>query len=328
MKDKFKKLNGKATLSVVSVVLVVFVILFTSFWSAGIDLTRWGDKAFISSLLMNTAICIFGIMASIGFGDNYFRTLENGLFQSAYKKYDVSRNNINKYVDLFPNWNKQLHEREQKEKNMRYLKEHFAISQAEIILDYLDISEIGNLEKPFKKTINEKDYYFKALTQEQIEAIIFVMRGKLKIKFIHDTYFLSAYSKNDKWSMYELASEENKRKNRKSFILISSKIFISIATALIFAGIVVDSSIGADIGVILINTITRLCVLCGSLYNGYNISSTLVKFDVEFINYKIQILDTFYLEVVEHKTVVAITEEEEAKLEYEKEKENEEVINN
>ena len=328
MKDKFKKLNGKAVLSIISIVFVVFLILFTSFWDAGIDLTRWRDKTFISNLLLNTSICMFGLMASLGFGDNYFRTLQGGLFQTAIQKFAGIREKISNFIDYFSNWNKHLHEREQKEKYIRYLKEQFGISQAELIIEHLDINEVAELEKPFLKVVNNKEIYYKALTQKQIEAIVFVMQGKLKIKYIHESYFLSAYTKNYKNSMYEQASNERFLKGRKSFVLISAQIFSSISMALIFAGFVIDCTMGADIGSIMINIITRLCILSGALYNGYNISSKLVKFDVEFINYKSQVLEMFYLEVVAHQTVDAMTEEEEAKQEYERLKENEESIIN
>lgn len=313
----FKSLNIKTGLSLFSMIFVVVLILFTSFFSASIDPSKWGEAKFISSLLINTALVVFGLVSAIGYADDYYRKKEGSLFFVTYNKFNTTKEKITPYLDKFPFWVRNLHKKELYEKCTRYLIDDFGITQARAIIRHLDQTDIEHLTRPFEKVLrNGKRLYFKALTVEQINAIKNVFDGKIKVNFLHDNYFLNAYNKNNKKTMYEQATEENKGKARKGTFLIASKILISIATALVFAGIGIDSALGSNVGEMLINTASRLCVLFGAIYNGFTITNILVKYDTSFIDYKNTILETFYLEVVQNKTVICLTEDEEAEQDF------------
>lgn len=325
------KKNTKSLLCVLSVLLVVFLIVFTTVWNAGLDISKWKEQSFISNLLINCAISLFGIIAGLGIADNHYRNKENGMFLLSYSGFLKEREKIEKYLDKFPYWIRNLHKKESQEKCIRFLKDEKGITQAKLILKHLDRNDVKNLDRPFQKELpSGKKLYFKALSLDQINAIILVLDGKIKVKFVHDSYFLNAYSKNDTKSMYEQASMEDKIKNRKSIFLIISKIFFTIALGMIFAGLTVDTANGAKIGEILINMLSRFSILASALYSGFSIAHIMVKYDCIFIDYKKTTLETFYLEVIENHTVKCLTEEEEAEEEYKEfeEKNNEEIICN
>ena len=68
-----KSINGKALLSLLSIFAVAVLISFTSFFNATINPEKWGETQFISSLLINTSLCLFGMVASLGFADDFYR---------------------------------------------------------------------------------------------------------------------------------------------------------------------------------------------------------------------------------------------------------------
>lgn len=300
-----------------SIAFMVVLIIVTTIWNAGLDVTKWLEKEFLSNLVINCAISLFGIFSSIGLADNYYRTKENGMLDITYKNFLIIREKIEDHLDKFSHWVKLLHQRELDDKILRYLKNENGIQQAKIILKHLDVSELDSLNKPFSKDLqNGKTIYLKALSNEQITALKDVMTGKIKIEFLHENYFLNAYTKCENKSMYELAIKENETRNKKSFALVSYRILLTIAMGLIFAGLTVDGINANKLGQILINVFSRLSILASSIYSGYTIAHTLVKYDCKFIEYKTDILETFNLEVVVNKTVKCLTEEEEAELEY------------
>lgn len=312
-----KSINGKALLSLLSIFAVAVLIFFTSFFNATINPEKWGETQFISSLLINTSLCLFGMVASLGFADDFYRKKEGCLFITTYEKYHSTKEKVIPFLDKFSYWIRLLHKKELYEKSIRYLADEFGITQARQILKHLDIEDLKQLNKPYEKTlINGNKLYFKALTDEQIKSIENVLNGKIKVNFLHENYFLNAYNKNSKKTMYEQATNEQGGKARKGAFLISSKILISVATALIFAGLGIDSALGSNVGEMLVNVASRLCVLFGAVYNGFTITSVLVKYDISFIDYKTTTLETFYLEVVQNKTVKCLTEEEEAEQDY------------
>jgi hypothetical protein len=234
-----------------------------------------------------------------------------------YQNFNTVKNKISQHLDKFPYWVKMLHRRETEDKCIRFLKDQNGITQARLILKYLDINDIESLNKPFSKTLtNGKTIFFKALSNEQILALKDVMNGNIKIDYLHENYFLNAYSKCNNKSMYEQATKEGEVRNQKSFVLILYRILLTIAMGLIFAGVTVEGIDADKAGQILINIFSRLSILASSIYSGYQIAHILVKYDCQFMEYKTNVLETFNLEVIVNRTVVCLTEEEEAEIDF------------
>lgn len=319
MNEKFNnfkhKINRKMLLNSFSILLVIVLIVISSVAQAGIDPSYWTTWQFITSVMLTTSLCIFGVIAGYGEADNFYRTNTKGLFVDTYNNFNKAYDKILKHIDKFSDWNIRFYENELRKKIIRFLKDDWGIKQAEQVL-MLDRKEVVKLIEPQKFFIKEKEVFFHTLSKEQIEAVLFVMNGKLKLKFVHDSYFLNAFTNNKKKSMYELAGNQEKNKRTKFSILITYRIILSLMMGLILSGLVVDQTTGASAGTIAINLITRLFSLFSAITWGFYVAYELVKDDCVFLEYKIQVLEIFYNDVEVNKTFVPLTDDEKARKEY------------
>jgi len=316
VKPKKRKFNKKSVYSSVSIILVVFVIVSSTLFQASVDPNYWKTNAFISSVLINIALIMVGVVSGVGEADNYYHNLLNGLYQTTYNKYRKMRDSIDRFVDKFTFWNTDYFEREKKDKYIKYL-DKYGIKQGAKLLE-LDRVDIAKLDKP--QQINGT--YFKSLTQEQIEAIYRVLNGKIKSKPLHEDYFLNAFISDQNVSMYERAGNQEKNKNKKFIKLITYRILMTLTVALIFAGLQIDTNNDVTMQQIWVNMITRLWALGNAVAYGFFTSYEMTKDECIFIDYKTTVLNKFYLEVVENKTFNSKTAEDLARDEYEREVSN------
>lgn len=209
-----------------------------------------------------------------------------------------------------------MYHKEYYQKCVHFLANQNGIKQCEQILK-LDRSEVLKLTNPCVFIIDEKEVAFKSLTQEQIDAVLKVFDGKINLKFINESYYLNAYSKNNPKSIYEQASNQDKNKRVKFIMLIGYRMILTLMLGLIFAGLQIDKSNGADTGQIAINLATRMMTLCSAITWGFFTANEMVKDDCIFLAYKSRILETFWIEVEVDKSFVVKSIEEKAKEEYE-----------
>lgn len=307
-----KQLNRKAFFITISVLFVIIIIIVSSFLNAGVNPKYWFSNEFLGNLILTISICIFGVIAGNSEGDNFYRNNPNGLFTISYNDYNASRDKINNIIDKFSDWNENYYKKEYYKKCIRYLKNDNGIKQAELLLQ-LDRSEILKLTEPKSFLIDGNERYFNSLSLEQINAILNVLDGKIKVNFVHESFFLNAYSKSKNKSMYEQASEQEKSKRNKFTILMVYRIIFSILIGLIFAGLQIDKKSGVEAGQSAINLFGRLFTLFSSIGWGFFISNDMIKDEIMFIDYKKTILDMFYLDVEVNKTFISLNEEEKAK---------------
>lgn len=308
-----KKMNRKTVLSLMSIGLILLVIVITTCFSAGIDPDKWFTKDYLSSVLITLSIAIFGMISATGLGDNYYKTNDTGLFVKTYNDFNTERDKINPYIDKFTDWNEHLYWKEYQLKILRYLKHDKGIKQAEAILK-LDRKDVVTLTQPQCYD----NVYFKSLTKEQIDSVLLVIDGKIKMAFIHESYFLNAYSKSKHKSMYEQASEQEKTRRKKFLWLVFYRLTLTILIGLIFAGLAIDEAQGATTSQVVLNLVSRLFTFFTALSWGFYIACEMVKDECVFLAYKIRTLETFYLDVVVNKTFVPKSEEEKAYEEYQR----------
>lgn len=304
-------MNKKALFVSVSIVLVVILIAVTSFVNAGLDPNYWTSIKFISDMAITIALVFIGVAGGYAEGDNYFRTNPNGLFVASYNSYNTERKKIDKLIDKFDDWLSDLYKKEYYKKCMRFLIDENGIKQAELII-LLDRSEIVQLLEPKCFKIDGKDRYFNSLTQEQIDKVLMVIDGQIKVKYVQDCYFLNAYSKNSNKSMYEQAGEQEKRKRQKFIIYTGFRVLTTIGIGMIFTALIIDKANGVDTSQALITLLSRYFTLFSSLAWGIIVSNDLIKEESMFLDYKSQIIEQFYLDVEINKTFIAKTEEQKA----------------
>lgn len=305
-----KKLNRKTFLTGISVLFAIIIIIITSVLNAGLNPDNWNSTEFLSNLIITIAIGIFGVISGQGMGDNYFRTNEKGLFVSTYNSYNTMRTKINVHIDKFEDWNKRLYAKEYYQKCVRYLKNNYGIKQAELILE-LDKNQVLLLEQPRFFETSKGKTAFNSLTKEQIKAARKVLTGKIKMKYVHDSYFLNAYSKNKTQSMYEIASEQSKKQRQKYLSLMFYRVMVIIVFGFIMSGLVIDTQDPGGFNQAMINLISRLFTLFTSLAFGTLVASDLIKDECIYLDYKTTMLERFLIDVETNK-FTAKSEEEKA----------------
>lgn len=305
-----KKLNRKTFLTGISVLFAIIIIIITSVLNAGLNPDNWNSTEFLSNLIITIAIGIFGVISGQGMGDNYFRTNEKGLFVSTYNSYNTMRTKINVHIDKFEDWNKRLYAKEYYQKCVRYLKNNYGIKQAELILE-LDKNQVLLLEQPRFFETSKGKTAFNSLTKEQIKAARKVLTGKIKMKYVHDSYFLNAYSKNKTQSMYEIASEQSKKQRQKYLSLMFYRVMFIIVFGFIMSGLVIDTQDPGGFNQAMINLISRLFTLFTSLAFGTLVASDLIKDECIYLDYKTTMLERFLIDVETNK-FTAKSEEEKA----------------
>lgn len=303
-----KKLNRKTFLTGISVLFAIIIIIITSVLNAGLNPDNWNSTEFLSNLIITIAIGIFGVISGQGMGDNYFRTNEKGLFVSTYNSYNTMRTKINVHIDKFEDWNKRLYAKEYYQKCVRYLKNNYGIKQAELILE-LDKNQVLLLEQPRFFETSKGKTAFNSLTKEQIKAARKVLTGKIKMKYVHDSYFLNAYSKNKTQSMYEIASEQSKKQRQKYLSLMFYRVMVIIVFGFIMSGLVIDTQDPGGFNQAMINLISRLFTLFTSLAFGTLVASDLIKDECIYLDYKTTMLERFLIDVETNKFTTKSEEE-------------------
>lgn len=306
------KVNRKAILVSMSLVFVMVIVAITSFANAGIDPSYWGSTKFMTNTIFTVSLVLIGVVSGDAEGDNFYRNKDNGLFQTSYNNYNKKRSIIDTIVDKFSDWAYNLYQKETYKKIMRYLKDDFGIKQADMLiqLDRTEIIQLKNEPKSFN--LNGEVRYFNSLTETQIQAIFDVLDGKIKVKFVHDSYFLNAYAKNGNKSMYEQASEQEKRKKQKFAFLMVYRIIFTVLVAMVFTAFVVESGEEGSKAQAVLNLFSRYFTLFTSVGWGFFIASDMIKDECVFLDYKAMILNQFYLDVEVNKTFVVKSEEEKA----------------
>ena len=302
-------LNKKAVLVSLSLLFIVIIVAVTSFANAGINPDYWKSTKFITDMIFTVSLVLIGTVVGHAEGDNYYRNRKTGLFQQSYNAYDVKRKKIDNYVDKFSHWNKHLYEKEYYNKCIRFLQS-YGIKQADLIirLDRLDVITLENMPKSF--FIDGKERYFNSLTKVQINAILYVLDGKVKMRYVNDGYFLNAFSKNKNHTMYEQASVQDRTKRRKFMFLMTYRIVFTVLIGMVLTSLIVDTKSGEDTAQAVINLFSRYFTLFSSVAWGFFIASDMLKDECIFLDYKATVLEQFYLEVEVNHTFNAKTEED------------------
>lgn len=302
-------INRKAILVSLSLIFIVIIVAVTSFANAGIDPDYWKSDKFLTDMIFTIALVLIGTVVGNAEGDNYFRNNQKGLFVASYNGYNEKRKKVDGLIDKFSHWNRHLYEKEYYEKCIRFLVNEHGIKQAKLLLQ-LDRTQIILLENaPQSFVVEDKERYFNSLTKMQIKAILMVLDGKIKMRYVYDGYFLNAYSKNKNKTMYEQASEQDHTKRKKFMFLMMYRVVFTVLVGMVLTAFVVDNQ-EQDKAQAVLTLFSRYFTLFSSVAWGFFIANDMIKDECIFLDYKATTLEQFYLEVEVNHTFVAKTEEE------------------
>lgn len=326
LENKIKKygITRKTFYSAGSVVVCILLIIVLSITQATFNtdsistLTFWIDFAILSGL------SIYGMISGRQTGDDISRNNPNGAYRASLNKYGTAFSKIDALMlfAYFDRWLEIYREKKINKKIESILKDN-GVHQMEVLK--LDLTELEKLNSPFKKTWPEtgKDTYFLTYTKEQIELIKYCMSGKVKVSKLPRSFFVDAFYNSEK-DMWESAAKSNKKKGAYLGFNYLYRILILLVMCIISAGLAPGHSAGTR--EVVLSLAKRIFGVVTAFVWGIFVGFEMVKIDITYLNFKTDILNTYFeeckLEIYKPQTI-----EEEAKNNYNNSVKNEEVEN-
>ena len=323
---------GMTRRSVYSILGILGCLTLTLVWS--IVGTNFDPAVFLTwnywiSLIIQFAIAIFSMITGRQIGDDMSRNRPDGQFRRELAGYERERTKIDSIgmFEYFETWLEIYRAKKVMNKTKETLRE-FGIKQDEV-LD-LDLHDIPQLRKPFKKSwvgtpfegkYENDETIFMSLDDEQIEAIMQIRKGAVKVPYVSSSYFMNALKETsvDEWNR---AAKADKKKGLRLASGYSYRIAIMLAVSVALNGIVPAPYENAVAATVAMNVVQRVFTLISSSLWGYYLGTKVVDMDIVFLAYKSLILKTYTSEC-ESKTFVPETIKEKAEREYNEYKEAE-----
>lgn len=293
MKNLF--VNKKILLGGMTMVLILAIIVVSSFWPFILDPSRIGTTEFITDqmIIMSITISVTVSMMFISQASN----AQNPKSELAKAKVDFEIS-IKKIVEhtVFYQWIKKVLQPQDRmdiaEKGMLELGIDFKVWS-------LSDVEIKSL------TVAQKfgDTFYKPLTPRQIKGV-FALKKKVKeIKFVSPNYYTSYKSYMANKNLSEIAASENAKKILTIIFQLTLKIAMTFIGAAILASLVRDlTQEGGSTAQSWMRFLSRMFSFITSSFLGYLLGCKLNDLDAFYIKKRIE-AHTLYLEDKNFKPV-------------------------
>lgn len=300
MKNSNKRLAKETLFVGVALLCMVIIIVFTSIVNAGLDPTKIFTTENAGNALINAAITIFGVIAALPAGMVATKQRKNadgsdGRYLQEFSEYNEIRQKIEPRRIAFSQWHSAQHLKEQAQKCEEFLLSKGVMQAADIL--YLTIAQVRELttSKPFN--VKGKKVYFKALTEEQIDACVRALSGKIVVHKLPDYYFLYIDGKSSK-TFYDQAYRESVDENFALVAKLMYRICTGFIITCIFTGLVIyepDPSMttASAIMVAVINIVARIFNAVTSTLWGWLLGQEMVYKQCYYINGRTQFLKLF-----------------------------------
>ena len=322
LKDWLKNIDGKKLIKLATFGFGILFIVVVSVVDAGIDPSKFDFFSWLSSTLILVGIMIYGLIMGESIGGDRQRENPNGLYQKNLSMYNA----LNKELEPIKNYFAQFYfiivKRQIRAKKIDYLKSHGVDYEwCEIIVDKLALKDIWELKKEegLLLKVDDEEIVIPYQTPEQIEAIEFVLSGKVIIKEPKPTYYLNAFDTIN--ATYELEEPKhldseikiNKTLNR------TFKILLSILISVFWAMLTVKDFMGGDDPIARAtawnNLVSRIMALFTSFASGWSSSVIDTKLRARKLKGKYDMLNR-YKYAYESKEFVPMSKKELAKKTY------------
>ncbi len=299
--NKLTKHFAKETLFVaIALICMVVIIVFTSIVNAGLDPSKIFTKQNFGNALINAAITIFGVISALPAGMVATKQRTNpdgtdGKYLQDFSEYNEIRQKIEPRRIEFSQWHNAQHIKEQTQKCTDYLLSKGVLQAVDILK--LTVEQVKELTTSKCFSIENKNIYFKALTQEQINACVKVLSGGVIVHKLPDYYFLYVDGKSSK-TFYDQAYSEAVDAN---FVLIA-KLLYRICTGFIITciltGFVIyepspEVSTSRLVLLAIINATARIFNAITSTLWGWLLGQEMVYKQCYYLNGRTQFLKLF-----------------------------------
>lgn len=286
------KANRKIILGVGALICCIAIIALCSFFPFVIDPSKWKTKEFLSDELIVSAIVIFSIVCVMYIGQASNSQNPNSNIAKAKVKFFNSVAKITN-ISAFEQWV----EKKLQPTDIRTEKE--AILKKNGIDDYTIIDLEKNEIKSLIDTPQKYNgRYYKGISKRQYQE---VLKAKyFSMRLVNPTYYLSCSTIASSQTVSRKSGNENKKKGVLLTWSITSKVFMSFVTAMIFASLVYDLSEGGSQAQAWMKFLSRMMSMTSSSFMGYMIGCQTNDIDADFIENKV-LAHSKYLQDTEFK---------------------------
>ena len=306
---KIKKLgfNGKVALAVANV--VVFFTIFISIINVGIDPSHFNFIDWLGKIAINVVLALVTMFAGEAFYISFCTVREDGKYQNAKDKYDKAIDEINGRTQYLGQYLRIKHKNEVKNANLNYLVDH-GIENAQNILK-LDILDIPNLNKPYKKVLDDgTELVFKSYTKNQIKEIEYVLKGNVIVKRVPKSFYLDIDNDKAGRSDYVQAGYIESEKSFTKHIGRILKVVGMVGISILMATLTVNDFMKGDDLQAWFNLISRVASAIGGFYSGCRNSYRVNEIDVRAIRLKTTLLKEYKNFINEKPDYFKVTDEE------------------
>ena len=306
---KIKKLgfNGKVALAVAGV--VVFFTIFISIINVGIDPSHFNFIDWLGKIAINVVLALVTMFAGEAFYISFCTVREDGKYQRAKDKYDEVIDEINGRTQYLGQYLRIKHKNEVKNASFNYLVDH-GIENAQSILK-LDILDIPNLNKPYKKVLDDgTELVFKSYTKSQIKEIEYVLKGNVIVKRVPKSFYLDIDNDKAGRSDYVQAGYIESEKSFTKHIYRILKVVGMVGVSILMATLTVNDFMKGDDLQAWFNLISRVAAAIGGFYSGCRNSYRVNEIDVRAIRLKTTLLKEYKNFINDKPDYFKVTDEE------------------
>ena len=296
--------NKKLMLGLLTMVVILAIVIVSSFWPFILDFSKIGTEQFITDQMIIITITIAATVSMMLIAQASNAANPNSEIAKSKVAFMISIANIVNHTAFYQWVKKVLQTKDRKdiaEREMLSLGVPFDVF-------FLNKAQICSLIVPTK--INNT--FYQALSKEQINAILRLKKYVANVKFVSPNYYTSFKSWMADKNLSEIASGVNKKKVLTIIFQLSLKILLSFIFASILASLVRDlTQEGGSSAQAWMRFLSRIFAYITSSFLGYNIGCKMNDLDAFYIMKRVE-AHTLYCE---DKTFVYV---DEAKEEYEK----------
>lgn len=277
LKETIKNVNSKRLVKILTFVLGLVLVIISTAVDAGLDPNKWNFYEWIGKTLILVGIMVYGLFMGESIGKDIQESNTNGLYQTTLSQYNTLNKSLEPIIIYFSQFYYNHIKKTLRLKKIDYLKEHDVdIEWCELIVDNCTTKDIWALSSEAGLMLEKLDIVIPQQNEEQLEAIRYVLSGKVKASYPKPYYYQNAFA--DSKVRYDIEEPERIDKqiafNRN--INRALKIFTSLAISIFWSMITVNEFMGGDDAVAQAqawnNLISRITALFTSFVSGWTSS--------------------------------------------------------
>lgn len=285
------------------------------------------DDAFWGDLAVSASLCVYCLYFGVPEGKNAYQKKEGGRYQNAINTFKDVRGQVTHNDFAFTQWLQRYYEKNKMDFFKAVLSSHGNINAQ--VLD-LDVHEIEELRNPYKKVWDETEFkgrkptYFRSLDDKQIKIVRDMFSGRINFSRIPDDFFKTLNGKVVT-SEYARQAEANKKHTMGYVLMILGRLILIFFIAFVFNAFALQVSkaeSGEEVLQRTVSTISRLWTMASSFVYGFSLGRVMTMDESATIEYKARVNKEF----LDDKDFKPISEEDEAKRQYEKYEKEQQAI--